>query len=87
MRVGRPHAGIAIGLKFDLDLDRIAFGLARAGLQLVRLVERALQVLDVMADLVRDDIGLREVARRAEALRQLVEEARVEINLSCRSGQ
>jgi hypothetical protein len=35
----------------------------------VRLVERAHQVLDVMPDFVRDDIGLREIALGAEALR------------------
>ena len=84
--VRRPHAGVAIGLQFDLDLDRIAFGLARARLQLLRLAERAHQILDMMADLMRDHIGLREIAGRAEALRQLVEEFRVEIDvLVCRA--
>src|SRR6185503_20838180 len=38
-------------------------------------------VLHVMPDLVRDDIGLREVAGRAEALRQLVEEGEIDIDL------
>ena len=36
----------------------------------------------MVADLVRDDVRLCEVAGRAEALRQLVEEAQIEINLA-----
>ena len=47
----------------------------------MRPVERAFEVLDVMADLMGDDIGLGEVAGRAEALRQLVEEGRVDVDL------
>ena len=34
-----------------------------------------------MADLVRDDIGLRELARRVEALRKLAEELGVEVDV------
>ena len=47
---------------------------------MLALVERAFEVLDVVADLVRDDIGLGEVARRLEAARQLVEEGRVDVD-------
>src|SRR6185369_14643223 len=75
-----PDAGITIGLEFDPDLDRIALGLARARLEFVRLVQRALEVLDVMPDLMSDDIGRGRVSGRSEALRQLVEEARVDVN-------
>ena len=39
------------------------------------------QVLHVMPDLVRDDIGLREVAGRAEAPIELAEERQVEVDL------
>ena len=35
-----------------------------------------------MPDLVRDDVGLGEVARRAEALIELLEEREVEIDLA-----
>ena len=34
-----------------------------------------------MAELVRDDVRLREVARRPEALGQLVEESEIEVDL------
>ena len=57
-----------------------------ARLELVRLVERAFEVLDMVADLMGDDIGHGEIAGRPEALRQLVEEARVDVDLACRSG-
>ena len=79
--IGGPNAGIAVGLKLDLHLDRIAFVLASAGLQLLRLAQCAQNVLDVMANLVCDDIGHGEVARRLEALRQLAEEFRVEVDV------
>src|SRR2546428_795468 len=60
-----PDAGEAIGLQLDGD-------------------RRSLdphQILDVMTELVGDDIRLREIARRAEASRQFVEEAQVEVHL------
>ena len=69
-RVG-PHPGIAIGLKLDRDLLLVA---VRSAAQL------ALEVLDVVADFVGDDIGLGEIARRAEAAAQFVEEGRVDVN-------
>src|SRR5205823_14417761 len=71
--VRRPDAGIAVSLELDPDLDCVALGLARAGLELFGLPERADQVLDVMTDLVRDDIGLGEIARRLESARELTE--------------
>jgi hypothetical protein len=44
------------------------------------LLGSADQGLHVVADLVRDHVGLREVAGRAEALRQVIEEGRVEVH-------
>ena len=56
--VGGPDARIAIGLQLDLDLDRIALGLARTRLQRCAPCSSVpIEVLDVMADLMRDDIG------------------------------
>jgi len=46
----------------------------------VCLVQDAFEVLDVVPDLVRDHIGLGEVAGRTEAPRQLVEEIGVEVD-------
>src|SRR5579872_6057387 len=84
-----PHAGETIGLQLDLDLQGVGFGLTR-GLLLHRVHFRddAEQVLHVMAGLVRDDVGLRELAGLALAAAEpgldLAEEAGVEKNLLLR---
>ena len=64
----RPHAGEAVGLQLDPHLQLIGFDLA-AGLLLHSRHARndAEQVLHMMARLVRDDVGLRELARPARA--------------------
>src|SRR5436309_9578971 len=63
-----PDAGQTIRLQLDLDLQRIGFRLA-AGLLLQPIHARqdAKQVLDVMARLMRDDVGRREFAGAARA--------------------
>src|SRR5688572_3315702 len=81
MRAIGPHAGKAIGLQLDLYGERVAFALAHVGAGLPDLLLDAEHGLHVVPDLVRDDVGLRKVARRAEAARQLVEEAQVDIDL------
>src|SRR3546814_15545755 len=65
-RARRPDAGVAIGLQLQADLQRVALGLRSARLCLADLVRNAADRLDMVADLVRDDIGLRGVARGAE---------------------
>ena len=50
------------------------------------LLRQAEQVLHVVADLVRDHVGAREVARRAEALLELLEERRGRGTPANRSG-
>ena len=77
----RPDTRIAVGLELDADLDLVAAGRAGPGLRRLRLVERAFEVLDMVADLMGDDIGLGEIARRAEPPRQFVEEGRVDVDL------
>src|SRR5258705_7290443 len=85
--VARPDAGEAIRLQLDPHLDLVPLGLADGALRLLRLRQDAEQVLHVMADLVRDHIGLRELAglaadvAAAEAGGDLVEERGVEIDL------
>ena len=76
----RPDARIAVRLKFQPDRSGIALRLAGALLDRRHLLGRTGQVLDMVADLMRDDIGLGEVARRAEALAELLEEAGVEVH-------
>ena len=71
-----PHARQTIRLEFLTHRLRIGAGCARAR----RPRQIACQVLDVMADLVRDDVGLREVSRRAEPPVELPEETQIEID-------
>src|SRR4029453_11276112 len=81
-RVG-PDPGVAVGL--ELQANRPLVGLRlRAGRLLAGadLGAGAVQVLDVVADLVGHDVGLREVAGGVEAAGQLVEEAEVEVHLA-----
>src|SRR5687768_4335024 len=79
-RALRPDTGVAIGLELDPDLELVALGLASAGLGRLNPVERAFEVLNVVADLMGDDIGLGGVARGAEALAQFVEEVRIDVD-------
>ena len=74
--VARPHAGEEVGLEFEADRQLVAFDLARPLPGLLDLAGDAEQVLHVVADLVGDDVGLGEIARRAELVVQLVEERR-----------
>ena len=89
LRLGvvRPDAGEAVGLQLDPHLQRLAPRLSPAALlRLLHLRQDAEQVLHVMADLVRDHIGLRELAglaaAAAEARLELAEERGVEIDLA-----
>ena len=78
----RPHAGEAVGLQFDPHRHLVGLGLAHALPHLIELRQDADQVLDMMADLVGDHIGLREVAGGAELPVELLEEGGVEIDLA-----
>ncbi|PAV67299.1 hypothetical protein WR25_26828 [Diploscapter pachys] len=75
-----PDASVAIGLQLEADRGGIALPFRTAALDLLHLVRRAEQVLDVMAKFVGDHVILREVTLGAEAIGQFVEEAGVEID-------
>jgi hypothetical protein len=75
-----PDAREAVGLQLHAHRQLVGLGLARALLRGAHLLVDAEQVLHVMADLVRDHVGLREVARRAEAPLELVVEAQVDVD-------
>ena len=64
----RPDAGEAVGLQLDAHAQRVGLRLAAARPRIASTLPRdAHQVLHVVADLVRDHVGLRELAGRAEA--------------------
>lgn len=74
--VAGPHAGEAVRL--ELDRDRRASGARLPG---PCPLERAREVLDVVAVLVRQDVCLGEVAAaRAETGAELIEEPQVEVD-------
>src|ERR1700735_157243 len=75
-----PNSRVTIGLQFHLHGKFIA-ELGVLLLQRSNFSLSAQNFLHVMAQLVRDYVGLREFSRSAEAIFQLVEEGQVEINL------
>src|SRR5574337_1699391 len=81
VRMVRPHTGQAVGLQLEPHRQRVGLRLGGAAAHRVHLLGHAEQTLHVVADLVRDDVSLREVARRAELLAQRVEEAEVDVDL------
>ena len=83
----RPDAGEAVGLQLEPHRELVR---ARPGPPAARRSTSSIdaeQVLDVVADLVRDHVGLREVAGRAEALCSSRHEREVDVDLAGRAGQ
>src|SRR5271170_5222242 len=72
----RPNAGEAIGLQLQMDRSRILP--VRISLHTPLDAEN---ILDVVADLVGQNVGLREFAGRAEALPELIVKAQVDVDL------
>ena len=77
----RPDAGEAIGLQFQLyrqlvGANRIAP--LPLGLHLPGDTE---QILHMMANFMPDDIGLREITRRAKTAAQFLEERQFDLDL------
>ena len=85
LRVVRPYAGQTIGLQLDLHLQVIGRRPVALALDALYLRQDAEQVLHVMPDLVRDYIGLCELAGLAAAAvetgLQVSEKRRVEVNV------
>ena len=77
-----PDARVAIGLQFLAyrKLVRLAPP-TRGTAPACTRSESADERLDVVADFVCDDVGLREIAWRAKALIELAEERQVQVDL------
>ncbi len=80
-RVVAPHAGEAVGLQLLQHRQPVALDLAGALTGRLHPLRQAEQRLQVVADLVRDDVGLGEVAGGAELLVEFAEEAEVDVEL------
>jgi hypothetical protein len=87
LRAVRPEAGETVSLQFDAYPHTISFRLVHWALGLLHLGHDPEQVLNMMANLVSDHIGLGELTALAanvasvETLFKILEEACVEINL------
>ena len=81
--VGRvaPHTREAIGLQFLAHRETVAACVIEFCSGLLHLRGHAEQGLHVMAHLVCDHIGLREITGGPEALLQIIEEGEIEIDL------
>src|SRR5690606_32708336 len=76
-----PDTGIAVGLKLHPHRQVVALSRVVA-LELADLALRADERLHVMADLVREYVGLGEVAPGTKPARELVVEAEVDVDLA-----
>src|SRR5262249_30891898 len=85
--VVRPHPGKAVGLQLNSNLDLITLSRIHTALRLLYPRYDAKQILHVVADLVRDHIGLGELAALAsdiaatETPLEILKECGVEIDL------
>ncbi len=77
----RPDAGQTICLKFLTDRELIPLGSSRSLLRLNDLIIDSEDRLDVMADFVGDDVGLREVTRSVQLLLHLIVETEIDVDL------
>ena len=75
-----PDAGQAIRHQLDAHGERIGLAARNLPLALLDLRQDAELVLDVMADLVSDDIGISEITAGPHFRRHLLEEVGVQIN-------
>src|SRR5215470_7890583 len=84
----RPYSCKAIGLQLDSDLKLIGSYLICATLQLLHARQDAEQILHVVANFMRDHIGLRKLAALGsyiatpEPLLKITEKCGVQIDLS-----
>ena len=74
-----PHARVAVGLQFERH-----GGAVGPHAPCTYAVARTEQILDVVTELVRDHVGLREIARGTKARGEILEEAEIEIDLVVR---
>src|SRR5256885_424177 len=76
-----PDASVAIRLELHAHRDAVVFGFRDASLRCLQALEAAGQLLHVMAHLVRDDVRLREITWRLEAVLQVAIEGKVDVEL------
>ena len=76
-----PEAGEAVGLQFLPDRHGVRIGLAQPALRGTHLLADPQQGLHMVANLVCNHVGLREVTRGAMAAFQVFEKGKIDIHL------
>src|SRR5678815_4849468 len=76
-----PDAGETVGLQLHPDRQRVGFPGVAAAANVLHALGDAEESLDVVADFVGNHVGLGEVTGSAEAIAEVAEEGRVEIEL------
>ena len=82
LRMVGPDAGIAVGLQLQPDRQGVVAALVHASAGFFHLLQRAGEVLHVVAHLVGDDIGLGRVTGRAQLVLQHPVEGQVDVDLA-----
>src|SRR5262249_33732282 len=88
LAVVSPHPSEAVGLQLDANLEMLDLDLIHTALRLLHLRQDSKQVLHVVTDLVRDHIGLGELAALAtdvttvESSLDVLKERRIQIDLA-----
>src|SRR5207237_4736030 len=80
LREESPYAGIAVRLQLEAHRHVVAASRVHPLRLRVELPHRAKQVLHVMADFVRDYIGLSEIAGAAERMVKSLKKGRSEVS-------
>lgn len=82
LRVVTPYTGEAIGLKLNTNRHLVGLRFAHLLTHLVELGQNAKQVLDMVPDLMRKDIGLCEIAGSAKTVCQFLIETQIDVELA-----
>ena len=79
-----PDAGQTVGLQLEVDRESVGVDRRRSATLALDLGRDPEEVLDMMAHLVGDDVGLGEIPGGAEATLELGEEREVEVDPAIR---
>src|SRR6266480_1399112 len=80
--IASPNACLKIGLQLEPDRKLIVFRLTHSTARRLHTIAYTEQILHVMSNFVRDDVGLCEIASCTQALLELTEKTEVDINAS-----
>ena len=77
-----PNAGKKICLQLEPDREPIVFSFTDPPSHRLHTIGNAEQILHVMSNFVRDDVGLRKIASCTQAILEFMEKTQVDVNAS-----